>query len=128
MRPMTRFALPSPSRMSPRVPLLFGAGYLLLFVALDRISYIRPLEGLNITPWSPQTALAIALLMWNRRLLWLVCVGLFAADLAVRGAPANWLATAAAVVALGLICSALACSCIGSTARSRSRARKTCSG
>jgi two-component system sensor kinase FixL len=37
---------------------LFFAGYL----ALAWISFVYPMRGLNITPWNPQTALAVALL------------------------------------------------------------------
>ena len=60
---------------------------------------IRPLHGLNITPWNPQPALAVALLLWNRRYLGLVLIGLLAAELAVRGVPANWFVTLAAAAA-----------------------------
>ena len=37
-------------------------GYVAAYLLLDWASYIRPLQGLNITPWNPQPALAIALL------------------------------------------------------------------
>ena len=33
-------------------------GYLLVFLLLDWVSFIRPFQGLNITPWNPQPALA----------------------------------------------------------------------
>ena len=39
---------------------LLAAGYVVAFLLLDWASYIRPLEGLNITPWNPQPALATA--------------------------------------------------------------------
>ena len=62
----------------------FVAGYLLL----DRVSFIYSLQQLNITPWNPQPALAIALLM-RRGQRWLpaVLLTIFAAEFAVRGAP-----------------------------------------
>jgi two-component system, LuxR family, sensor kinase FixL len=87
---------------------LLAAGYLCVFVALDWASYIRPLQGLNITPWNPQPAVAIALLIWNRRWIWLVWVGLVVAELTVRGAPTNWPAVWVATVALTLAYAAIA--------------------
>lgn len=86
----------------------FALGYLAAFLLLDWASYIRPLQGLNITPWNPQPALAIALLVWNRRRIWLVLTGLLAAELVVRGTPANWLAALSATVALSLTYAAVA--------------------
>lgn len=52
--------LPIRARVLPavRVALAFALAYFLL----DRISFIYPLRELNITPWDPQPALAIALL------------------------------------------------------------------
>ena len=41
--------------------------YLAAYVALDWASYIRPLQGLNITPWNPQPALAIMMLILSWR-------------------------------------------------------------
>lgn len=81
---------------------LVGVGYVLVFLLLDWVSYIRPFEGLNITPWNPQPAFAIALLMWNRRLLWLVWLSLATAELAVRGLPDDPFVTAMATAALTL--------------------------
>ena len=46
----------------------FFAGYLLL----DWVSYIHPMQTLNITPWNPQPALAIALLV-VRGMRWIPC-------------------------------------------------------
>jgi signal transduction histidine kinase len=77
-------------------------------LVLDWASYIRPLQGLNITPWNPQPALAIALLIWSRRWLWLVWAALVAAELVVRGVPANWVSALTATVALSLIYAAVA--------------------
>ena len=82
--------------------------YLTLFVLLDWASYIRPFEGMNITPWNPQPALAIALLLSEPRRLWLVWVGLLAAELVVRGIPADWPGTLVATGALALAYGALA--------------------
>ncbi len=71
-------------------------GYLALFLLLDWASYIRPFLGLNITPWNPQPALAIALLLASPTLWWVVWAGLFAAEALVRGLPPDpFVATAA---------------------------------
>ena len=91
-----------------RTTWLFALGYLLAFVVLDWASYIRPLQGLNITPWNPQPALAVALLVWSPRKVWLVWAGLVAAELVVRGLPANWLAALTATAALSLTYAAVA--------------------
>ena len=105
--------------MSTRVPLglapaqnrktwLVALGYVAAFLVLDWASYIRPLQGLNITPWNPQPALAIALLIWSRRWIWLVWAALVAAELVVRGIPLNWVGALAATVALSLTYAAVA--------------------
>lgn len=58
------------------------AGYLLL----DWVSYIRPLHGLNITPWNPAPALALFFLMrFDRAALAPVMLALGLADLLIRG-------------------------------------------
>jgi hypothetical protein len=48
------------------------AAYIALYLALYWVSYIHPMRGLNITPWNPQSALAVALLVWKPRAWWLV--------------------------------------------------------
>lgn len=94
--PVTRSPLFAP------LPWVVVAGYLLVFLALDWASFIRPLQGLNITPWNPQPALAVALLMISRRLWWVVVGGLLAAEVLVRGLPADPLVLALAAGALTL--------------------------
>ncbi len=78
-------------------------GYVIVFLVLDWASFIRPIQGLNITPWNPQPALAVALLMASRRLWWVVIGGLLAAELLVRGAPGD-------LVVAGMAAGALTCS------------------
>ncbi|HJV95436.1 MAG TPA: MASE1 domain-containing protein [Albitalea sp.] len=68
---------------------LVAVGYLLLYLALDWISFIHPMRGLNITPWNPQSALAVALLLWRPRGWWLVWVALAGGDV-LRGVPDSW--------------------------------------
>ena len=38
-------------------------GYIALYLALDRLSFIGALHGIGITPWSPTAGLAMALLI-----------------------------------------------------------------
>jgi signal transduction histidine kinase len=105
---MSTADLAVPSR-SPALPAwAIGAGYAALFVLLDWLSFIRPLQGLNITPWSPQFALAIALLLWNRGWLWLVAASLLTAELVVRGTPADWRLTLGVSAALAFAYAAIA--------------------
>lgn len=82
--------------------------YVAAYVALDWASYIRAVPGLNITPWNPQQALAVGLLIWWRGGAWLVGAGLLAAELAVRGVPAQWMAAVAASAALTAVFAAMA--------------------
>ena len=54
------------------------------FVALDWVSFFHPMSGLDITPWNPQAALAVAyLLRWPRAVL-AVAVAIMCADRIVR--------------------------------------------
>ena len=92
--------------------------YVLVFLLLDWVSFIRPLQGLNITPWNPQPALAVALLLWNRRWLAVVWFSLLTAELVVRGLPRDWLVALAATAALSLIYAAMARAIEGTLDRS----------
>jgi signal transduction histidine kinase len=89
-------------------PWVVGSAFVAAYLLLDWISYIRPMQGLNITPWNPQPALAVALLMRNARWLPLVWFSLMAADLGVRGWPAEWTVAVAASSALALVYGAMA--------------------
>ena len=66
----------------------FGFVYVLVYVALDRVSYVYPVLALNITPWNPPAALAVGLL-FVRGLRWfpLAYLAIVVADLAVRVPP-----------------------------------------
>jgi signal transduction histidine kinase len=72
------------------IAVAFVGGYLLL----DRVSYIHPMQRFSITPWNPQPALAIALLMLGGQ-RWLPAVfgAVVGAEWLVRGAPAPWPST-----------------------------------
>jgi signal transduction histidine kinase len=74
--------------------------YVAAYVLFDWASFIRPVAGLNITPWNPQQALAVALLIWKPRAAWVAFAGLVAAELVVRGMPANAPLALAAAAAL----------------------------
>jgi two-component system, LuxR family, sensor kinase FixL len=87
---------------------VIGFAYVTVFLLLDWVSFIRPFQGLNITPWNPQPALAVALLLRNARWLWLVWLSLLTAELAVRGIPSDWFVALAASAALALSYAAIA--------------------
>lgn len=82
--------------------------YVPAFLLLDWVSFIRPQHGLNITPWGPQPALAIVLLMFKPRAVGLVWLSLLAAEVLVRGLPRDWFVTAGATAALALAYAAMA--------------------
>jgi two-component system, LuxR family, sensor kinase FixL len=93
-------AVPAHALRQVLVAPAFVAGYLLL----DWMSYIHPMQQYSITPWNPQPALAIALLMLGgQRWLPLVFAAVVAAEALVRGMPAPWPATllVGAVLSLG---------------------------
>lgn len=84
--------------------LLLGAGYVIGYLALDWLSYIHPLQQYSITPWNPQPALAVALLvMGGQRWLPVVFLAVVCAEWLVRSATASWPSTLliAAVMSLG---------------------------
>ncbi len=85
------------------------AAFLVAFVALDWASFFHPMSGLDITPWNPQTALAVAFLLWWPRAWWLVALAVLCADALVRPAQLAWLATplAASLQAAGYLLIAL---------------------
>ncbi len=89
-----------PARPQWQAPWAVGLVYTLAFLALDWVSYLRPMRELNITPWNPEPALAVALLIWNRRWLPLVWLSIVLADVWVRGWPSYWAALALSAVCL----------------------------
>jgi signal transduction histidine kinase len=105
---MINIGLTQSKQVSHRIPWFLGLGYMLVFLLLDWASYIRPLQGLNITPWNPQPAFAIALLLLNRRWLWVVWVSLITAEMVVRGNPVDWLVLLISTAALSLVYAAIA--------------------
>lgn len=86
------------------VALLFSS----LFVAVDHLSYIHPIAGLNITPWNPPAALEVLFLfiVGNTWMTW-VYLTLGVSDWVVRGtvwlSPAVLLGNALLVVCYACI-------------------------
>lgn len=67
---------------------VLGLAHVIGFVALDWISFIHPLQVLNITPWNPAPALSIALLLTaGMRYAGIVFLSVFIAEYIVRGLP-----------------------------------------
>ena len=87
---MTSATLSAPAQLPGRHPYATGAAFLAAYVLLDWVSFIHPLQQFGITPWNPQPAFAIALLMFGgQRWLPLVFAAALSAELLVRGAPAG---------------------------------------
>ena len=42
---------------------VFGAAFVVLYVGLDWVSYVYPIAGFAITPWSPPAGLSLAVLL-----------------------------------------------------------------
>lgn len=89
-------------RLPPMRPMPWAVvlGYFAVFLLLDWASFIRPLQHLNITPWNPQPALAVALLLASRRLWWVVWASLLVAEVLVRGFAGRLLIELASATAL----------------------------
>lgn len=75
--------------------------FVLLHLLAYRLSFVHPLQGLNITPWNPPAALSVILLVWRPRWWWLAWLTFLGSDLVVRGllapTPADLLAAGAVV-------------------------------
>lgn len=60
-------------------------GFVAAYIFLDWLSYLHPLEPFRITPWNPQAAFAIALMMfYGKRSFPLVAATVLAGDLLLR--------------------------------------------
>ena len=81
----------------------FAIATAVIYFALDEISYVYPLESLNITPWSPDRSFVVALILvyGSAWIVW-VYLTIFVAELVVSG---SMIAVAdAAVLAAALAC------------------------
>lgn len=99
----------SRSRLDPG-----GRGVLVAFlyvachVSLAWVSYVKPQFGLGITPWSPQTGVALAyLLVCGPHRFPIVALAGFLSDLLVRGVPAGILLALLSSLWLGCACGML---------------------
>lgn len=82
------------------LPWVAVLGYFVVYLLLDWASFIRPLQNLNITPWNPPPALAVALLLANRRLWWVVWLSLMAGEVLLRGQSGTVVVSAVACAGL----------------------------
>jgi signal transduction histidine kinase len=88
---------------------LLGGSFIAGYVALDWLSYIHPMQQYSITPWNPQPALAIGLLMLRgQRWLPAVIAAVVISEWVVRGAPGGWLSSLVIGAVLGLAYAAIA--------------------
>jgi signal transduction histidine kinase len=98
--------------VTPRLP----AGMVWALIAfacvyplLDWVSYIYPMARFNITPWNPQPALAIALLMlYGQRTLPVVALTILLSENLVRHSATPWLADILVALVLSLCYGAIA--------------------
>lgn len=100
--------LGSPASLTPATVI----AYLLLYLVLDWLSFVHPMRGLNITPWNPQSALAVGLLLWRPAAWWLVWIAVACGEAFVRSGPTTWaaalLSSAMLTVGYGAIAAAIA--------------------
>ena len=88
--------------------LTYGFVFSLIYVLVDRLSYIHPIGDLNITPWNPPAAIQVLFLtvMGHRWFFW-VYLSLCGSDVLVRqselGAPSVWLGNLLLVACYTLI-------------------------
>jgi two-component system, LuxR family, sensor kinase FixL len=54
---------PSPRASQTWRAVALSVSYVSVYLVLDRISFIEPLHGINITPWNPSTGIMLALLI-----------------------------------------------------------------
>ncbi len=70
---------------------LIAAGYVILYVALDWLSYVQPVFKLDITPWSPEAGLTLAFLLVRGPHWWpATVVAALASEVFLHDAPAAW--------------------------------------
>ncbi len=82
--------------------IIAGLVYLIAYVALDRVSFSESYAQLGITPWSPSTGLSFVLiLLFGRRLIPLLFVAPFLADMVNRQGVLPWPAEILSVAAIG---------------------------
>ena len=68
-----------------------AVGYLALYLLLDRVSYVEAVHNTGITPWNPNTGVAMAVLL-RRGLAWapLITLCVLAGELLTNEVSLNW--------------------------------------
>ena len=80
-----------------------GALYLILYVLLDWLSYVRPLYAIGISPWSPQAGLTLAfLLVFGARWLPLTVVAVLISERLFHSQAASPVFSVAAALWIGI--------------------------
>lgn len=96
----------APETLQARWPLL---AFALVYPLFDWVSYIYPMAQYNITPWNPQPALAIGLLMlYGQRWLPLVVVVVAITEQVIRSTPSPWPVDLATALVLSFCYAAIA--------------------
>ena len=81
---------------------VIGLAYVAGYVLLDRISFVEPYASFGITPWNPNTGLSFAfVLIFGRRMIPLLFVSAFMADLINRQIGVPWAVEAIWVALIG---------------------------
>lgn len=102
---------PMGHRLSPpaAVTSRYIGGFVIAYLLLDWVSYIYPMAQFNITPWNPQPALAIVLLMrFGQRWLPLVTGTILLAEYLIRDSHASWQVAVLTALVLSLCYGAIA--------------------
>lgn len=77
--------------VGPKLAVFVGCAYVMLYVALDRVSYVDPMGPVQITAWNPPTGLSLFLLLrFGMGMTPWLFVAAVVAQLAVRGLTVSW--------------------------------------
>lgn len=89
--------------------LLRAALFIIAYVLVDWLSYLQPVLKLGITPWNPQTGLALAFLIWQGpRGAVAVAAAALLSEVVVRDVPAGSIAAITTSIWIAIAYSALA--------------------
>ncbi len=93
----------TPALLAALGPFKGIVAFIAVYVLLDWLSYVHAVNAFGVTPWNPQPALAIALLLFaGQRMLPAVFAAVVVSEVLVRGAPAPMPVTLFAAAALTL--------------------------
>jgi len=89
--------------------LLRAALFITAYVLIDWLSYLQPVLQLGITPWNPQTGVALAFLFWEgRRGAFAVAAAALLSEIVVRDVPAGSIAAITTSIWIAIAYTALA--------------------